>query len=91
MVFVGIEVDRIHKVFITQQAKYTLKLNQLPSDATFNLFLYNRRPLAWLTNDKPDMVSGVNILIQVTEEQLDETHAKQAEKILKHLQSLSRL
>lgn len=62
LVFSGIEVDRVDKVFVFRLVKSILKLNQLPSEATFILFQSLIIQLAWLTNCSPDMVAEINLI-----------------------------
>lgn len=64
-------------------------MNQLTSNALFNLFRSLRHQLAWLSNCRPDLVAGVNILSQVTESKYNDRHVKGVNKIVKYLHETS--
>lgn len=87
----GVLVDTVNNIFNFHQRKYKVNFNQLSTSAEFQEFWSLRHQLAWLSYCRPNIVAGINILSQVKELNFKNAHAEEVNKILRHLQSETRL
>lgn len=76
LLFHGITIYPDHLGYFSEQNKYLEKIDQLPRDRGLDLFRTTRHRLEWITETRPELHAGVNILSQVTEENFREEDIK---------------
>ena len=85
LMFAGININEEGEGFFLEQTQYAKDINQLPKTTTFDEFRTMRHKLAWLTNTKPEILAGVNILSQTTKETFKEDNVKTINTLIKHV------
>ncbi|MEM7190212.1 MAG: reverse transcriptase domain-containing protein, partial [Pseudomonadota bacterium] len=65
--FAGNQLEQSDSGIVAHQRTYLIQIHPLSSGVSFESFRRMRHKLAWLSNTRPDILAGVNILSQTTD------------------------
>lgn len=78
--FAGILFNENSSGYFMEQGVYSKTIEKLPSDCDCKLFHTTTHRLVWIKQTRPEILAGVNILSQVTEEKFSDSDVKDINK-----------
>lgn len=85
LLFAGININKLEDGYFLEQADYISKIDLLKPDTEFDEFRTTRHKLAWVSHTRPEILAGVNILSQVTNETYQKEDLRIINSLIKHL------
>lgn len=70
-----------------EPTKYTEQIEKLTNSCAFYLFRDTSHLLSWITQTRPELLAGVNILSQVASETIQDEDVKLINELIKHIKN----
>ena len=87
ILFVGMNIEKTKQGYTLHQKRSLEKIELLNKDDRFEEFRRSRHRLAWITHTRPEILAGVNILSQITQDTFTNEHIKTTNMLTKHLKN----
>lgn len=83
--FSGININQTDHLYFLEQYDYAKNITKFYKAGSFDTFRTTRRKLVRLVNTRPEIISGVKVLSQVTDKSYNEEYLKKMNNIIKHI------